>query len=232
MCTLGAPPTDSAAPEPVAERTAPAAGEAPSEEGGEPVPTAGIEPADEPARPAIPEARRLTLEFPARIRAGDSDIIRLTLEVDDLGSLTPTAHIQGNVIAGDRVLIPNLFDTHNVIAEARLDLAGMLVSPAETTSEPLLPGKPVRFFWSVRPEGSGTYRGTAWLHLRFVDKVSGEESRMAVSAQTLELEAVNFFGFSADFTRGAGAIGSLIGGILGFPFVDDLIKYLLRRIKR
>jgi hypothetical protein len=37
------------------------------------------------AQPAIPERRRLTVEFPPQIRAGDSDLVRLTLEVDDLG---------------------------------------------------------------------------------------------------------------------------------------------------
>ena len=47
------------------------------------------------AQPAIPERRRLTLEFPPQIRAGDSDLVRLTLEVDDLGNLTPTAEIVG-----------------------------------------------------------------------------------------------------------------------------------------
>ncbi len=32
------------------------------------------------------------------MRAGDSDVVRLTLEVDELGNITPTAQIGGNVI--------------------------------------------------------------------------------------------------------------------------------------
>src|SRR5512141_3105383 len=40
------------------------------------------------AQPAMPERRRLTLEVPPEIRAGDSDVVRLTLEVDDLGNIT------------------------------------------------------------------------------------------------------------------------------------------------
>jgi hypothetical protein len=83
------------------------------------------------AQPAIPERRRLTLEFPPRIRAGDSDLVRLTLEVDDLGNLTPTAELGGNVIEGEVVEIPNLYESHHVIAEARFDMAGMEVRPAE-----------------------------------------------------------------------------------------------------
>ena len=134
------------------------------------------------AQPAIPERRRLTLEFPPQIRAGDSDLVRLTLEVDDLGNLTPTAQIGGNVIAGEVVEIPNLYESHHVIAEARFDLAGMEVRPAELVSEPLAPGNSVTFRWSIRPPDVGVYRGTIWLYLRFVDKQTGEESQKTVSA--------------------------------------------------
>jgi len=83
------------------------------------------EPAPLAPAPAILESRRLTLEYPPKIRTGDSDVIRLTLEVDSLGNLTPTAEVQGNLITGQVVQVPNLYDTNNVIAEARVDLAGL-----------------------------------------------------------------------------------------------------------
>ena len=57
-------------------------------------------------QPAIPERRFLALEFPPRIRAGDSDVVRLTLEMDDLGNITPTAVVGGNVVTGDVIEIP------------------------------------------------------------------------------------------------------------------------------
>ena len=181
------------------------------------------------AQPAIPERRRLTLEFPPQIRAGDSDLVRLTLEVDDLGNLTPTAQIGGNVIAGEVVEIPNLYESHHVIAEARFDLAGMEVRPAELVSEPLAPGNSVTFRWSIRPPDVGVYRGTIWLYLRFVDKQTGEESQKTVSAQLVEIEAVNFLGLSGQFARTTGIIGSVVGTIIGFPFFEDILRYLLKR---
>src|SRR5689334_20927051 len=86
-----------------------------------------------PQPPAIPEKRRLTLEYPPKMRAGvEGDIVRLTLEVDDLGNITPTADVDGNVITGETIEIPNLYETHDVIAEARLDLAGMQVQPSNS----------------------------------------------------------------------------------------------------
>lgn len=181
------------------------------------------------AQPAIPERRRLTVEFPPQIRAGDADLVRLTLEVDDLGNLTPTAEIGGNVIEGEVVEIPNLYESHHVIAEARFDMAGMEVRPAELVSEPLAPGNSVTFRWSVRPQDVGLYRGTIWLYLRFVDKQSGEESQKTVSAQLVEIEAVNFLGLSGEFARTTGVIGSVVGTIIGFPFFEDIVKFVFKR---
>lgn len=192
------------------------------------VPTAGSEP-----QPAIPESRRLTLEFPPSMRTGDSTRIRLQLEVDDRGNITPTAIVEGNIVTGEVVEIPNLYETHHVIAEARLDMAGMEVQPAGTISEPLSQGGSVTFYWSVHPEGTGKYEGTAWLHLRFVSKTGGEESRIPVSVQFLEIEARSFLGFlDGGAARGIGALGSVLGSVLGFPFVDDLVKWLWGKIRR
>ncbi|MGC8855729.1 MAG: hypothetical protein ACP5QU_02920, partial [Anaerolineae bacterium] len=182
-------------------------------------------------QPAIPESRRLVLEYPPRIRLGDSEIIRLTLEMDNQGNLTPTAIVEGNVTKGESIQIPNLYKTHNVIAEARLDLAGIDIRPTETISEPLLPGQSVTFYWSVRPQETGHYLGTVWLHLLFVPKIGGPESRKAISAQRIEIETTSFFGLPASLARTSGTIGSLIGSLLSFPFLEQIVRFLFRRRK-
>jgi len=182
--------------------------------------------------PAIPERRRITLEFPPKIRAGDSDVVRLTLEVDDLGNVTPTAQFDGNVVTGEVVEIPNLYDTHNVVAEAKFDIAGIQVSPPDMISQTLSKGQSLNFYWSVRPMDVGTYRGTVWFYLRFVDKVSGEESRKTVSAQIVEIEAVNVLGLPVRLVRTAGGIGSVVGAVIGFPFFEDIVKLIFKRKRR
>jgi hypothetical protein len=184
------------------------------------------------AQPALPERRRLTLEFPPRMRAGDSDLVRLTLEVDDLGNITPTAQTEGNVITGQVIEIPNLYETHNVIAETRFDVAGMEIRPAELVSESLSPGSSVTFYWSIRPPEAGVYHGTIWLHLRFIDKSNGVESRKAVSAQIVEIEAANFLGLSGNLARTTGVVGSVVGTIIGFPFLEDILRFILKKRNR
>lgn len=158
-------------------------------------------------------------------------MVRLTLEVDDLGNITPTAEFEGNVVTGEVIEIPNLYQSHNVIAESEFNIAGMEVSPPGLVSQALSQGQTVTFFWSIRPRETGAYRGTVWLSLRFVDKSNGEESRKTVSAQIVEIEAVNFLGLPAGFARGTGIIGSILGTVIGFPFFEDVVKFLFRRRK-
>jgi hypothetical protein len=159
-------------------------------------------------------------------------VVRLTLEVDDLGAITPTAEIGGNVVTGKVIEIQNLYETHHVIAETRFDVAGMEISPADLSSQPLAQGQSVTFYWSIRPRETGLYRGTVWLYLRFVDKQSSAESQKAVSAQLVEIEAVNLFGLSGSFARTTGVIGSVVGTVIGFPFFEDIIKFLIKRGKK
>ncbi len=184
------------------------------------------------AAPAIPESRRVTLEFPPQIRMGDSDVVRLTLEVDTLGNLTPTAQFEGNTVVGQTVQVPNLYETHSVIAEAELDVAGLEIRPGDVISEPLLPGQSVTFYWSVRPQSAGTYRGTAWLFLRFIDKATKAESRIPLSAQTVEITTSDLFGMTGGLARTAGSVGSVVGAVLGFPFVSDVLKWLWKRARK
>lgn len=230
-CGLGAAPEEAPA-EPVDEPAAE-----------EPLPTFTAPETDEPALidpevppatavPAIPERRRLTLEYPRYMRAGDSDVVRLTLEVDDLGNIVPTAEIEGNVVTGEVVEIPNLYLTHHVVAEAKFDIAGVQASPSETISQTLSQGQSVTFYWSVHAQDVGNYRGTVWFYLRFVDKVSGEESQKTVSAQLVEIEAVDFFGLPASLVKTFGGVGSVIGSIVGFPFFEDIVRFIFGRRKK
>ena len=181
--------------------------------------------------PAVPEMRMLTLEYPPSIRAGDSDVVRLTLEVDDQGNLTPTVSVAGNVTQGQVVVIPNVYETHNVLAEARLDLAGADVRPSDTISETLLPGQKVTFYWSIKPEDIGNYKGTVWFYLHFVPKAGGLESRQALSAQTIEINSTALFGIKAGVARWLGLAGTFIGSILGFPFLEQVLKWVWRRVR-
>ena len=220
--TAGVPPPQGAA--------APTA--APIEMTGAPAAPPSIESTQAPVAtqpPAIQEARRITLEWPPTIRVGDSDVIRLTLEVDAQGNLTPTAQIKGHETRGETVTIPDLYETHNVIAEARLDMAGMQVMPEGDISEPLLKGQSVTFFWSVRPQEVGTYRGTIWVHLRFIPHAGGQELRRPLTAQLVDVQAVNILGLGGNAARWVGGVGTIVGS---FFSLENLLHWILNFLRK
>jgi hypothetical protein len=183
--------------------------------------------------PAIPEARRLVLEWPPALRVGDGELVRLTLEMDEAGGITPTASSADGQIGVTPVEVPNLYHSHNVVVRARLDLAGVAVAPLGEVQEPLGPGQAVTFLWSVRPETAGTYRGVIWVHLDFVPRPEAgpdvQAQTMVLATQRLELNAVNFLGMSGGTARLAGAVGSVVGAVLG---LDGVLPWLWRRRPR
>ncbi|MCX8063356.1 MAG: hypothetical protein N3D16_12305 [Anaerolineales bacterium] len=177
----------------------------------------------------IPEQRLLILEWPETIRVGDSDLILLTLEVDAEGNLTPTASIQGHQVKGEIFTVPNLYATHFVFAEGRLDISGLEVKPNPEIIESLQPGKRVKFAWSIRAEQVGNYRGMVWLHLVFKPKSGGIEERLALAAQRIDIRAVNLLGMSGNAARWMGVLGTLLGSLLSFDPIPALFGKLWKK---
>ena len=103
--------------------------------------------------------------------------------------------------------------------------------PGDVVGEPLSPGKSVTFYWSIRIPESGVYRGVAWLYMRYVPKDGGEAMTETVAAQLFEIEGVTFFGLKSGPARWLGVLGSFFGTVLGFPFLEDILRWLLKRQK-
>jgi len=187
---------------------------------------------DEPA-PVLREFRRLTLEYPPEIKLGSgSEVIVLTLDVDAQGNITPTARVEGNIVEGEVIEIPNLYETYIVTAEAYYQVAGLTVEPPGSTYRPLRQGERVTFTWSVQARDVGTYGGTIWLFLNFENRTSGEQQRKEISAQIFDIKVVDFFGFSTNFVKTSGVVGSVLGSVVGFPFFKDIAKYLYSQLTK
>jgi hypothetical protein len=196
----------------------------------EPVPLPTALPQLAPAQ--LTERRLAVLEWPAIMRVGDGDTLRLTLELDAQGQLTPVAEVEGHAVEGQSIEIPNLYDTHNLVAEARLDLAGMQISPQGSLSEPMRPGRKLVFEWSIRAPEVGQYRGTLWLYLNLVAKDGGETERQTLLAPRVEIEARTILGLPAKTVRMGGMVGSGLSVVMGLPFLEKLLEAFWRRLRR
>ena len=161
--------------------------------------------------PAL-EPRRSRLSWPAVVREGDARQIHLQLDeaVEQVGEDFPSS-----VVGAD----------YNLLAEARLDMAGVEVLPRETVSQPLRPGETVRFVWTAKPEDEGEFQGTVWLYFHFIP-LNGfaRESQQAISAQTIEIRTVDLLGMGGRTARVIGVCGVLLGIILIFDRRMTLVK--------
>lgn len=178
------------------------------------------------APPALQEQRQLVLEFPAVIRQGDSATVRLTLRLNADGTLTPAATMAGVEVTSEPFQVPNIYDTHRVFAQARLDLAGIESVPAvgQIQLTPLLPGEEVTFYWSIRSKEIASYSGVVWFSLRYEPLDGGPPVSQVISAQPVEIECVNFAGLGGTPARLMGGAGILLGVLLSRDTVVDFFR--------
>jgi hypothetical protein len=191
-----------------------------------------IPPTPELAPGLIDENRRLILEWPPTLRVGDSDVLRLTLEMDDQGNLTPKAEIAGHETRGETVQVPNLYDTHYVFLNADLNIANVDIFPAGERSLPLYPGRATTFYWSLSAASVGDFRGVLSTNLRFVPIEGGAEKQSPLSQQIIEIRGVTLLGLSGTGSRVLGAVGALVGSLLGFDDLLALLKKVLELRKK
>lgn len=173
------------------------------------VPTPGALGQGSPPQPMLLEQRHLLLEWPKTIRVKDNDGIVLSILMDPMGNL-PTAS-------------PDLFATHNIMAVARLEMIGV-DAYGEEIREPMTPGRPVNFRWSIQANKAGLYRGVVWLRLELVPKNGGPIDEQLLLARPIEVQAVTVLGLPGDLARILGGLGILLSAGLSYPFIHLKFK--------
>lgn len=188
---------------------------------------------------ALLERLTLTLVSPSKIRLGDVAVFRLMVTIDEsdpLGLETESPSLSTIMDIGD------VFDSYNLIAEARLELPRIFVSPSNVVSQPIRAGQSITFAWSVPANAVGEYEGTAWFFLRFVPKdgevkATGQDlsddlaspagspqeavTELPVAAIPLRVRVVSLWGLNGTTARLIGIVGLLIGFLLSLPHLLD-----------
>lgn len=139
----------------------------------------------------------LTLEAPTRLRAGDSALARL--------------------VFSDAAAAP-IFESYNLLAEARLEIPGASLRPASSVKQPLRPAQTLTFFWTITAPEAGEYNGTAWVYLTFVSLADNAETRLALAAIPLQIRSTRLAGLTGEMARRLGALALLaaVGATLVF----------------
>lgn len=181
--------------------------------------------------PAISEARAVEVEWPVTVHAGNSDLIRLALVTRPDGYLTPTAEIPGSQTSGTPVEIPDLYATHTVTAIARLDAAGFAIDRPGDWAQELVPGEPLRWQWTIQAKEAGQQVAVLTLRLRFEPKAGGAAREREIYNRAVTISTNTVLGLSGPAAQLLGGAGSVIGTVLGFPFLDKILATLWSRLR-
>jgi len=147
--------------------------------------------------PAL-EERMLELSWPKSLRLGDDGTIRLTVGL-------PASRVSQSQSR------PAVYDAYNLVLQSQLDLPGVTRTPTGEVSQAMLPDQPVVFLWYLRPSNPGIFSGKVWLHLHFVRRSGGQETRLLLAAQQVEVKVVTLLGMSGSQARLFGSLGLALG---------------------
>lgn len=189
--------------------------------------------APEPTATPVIEERTIEVEWPATMRLGDSDVIRLALFPTVRGYAAQLEFPEHSLELGE-VEVPYL-PGYQAQVIARMDAAGLDFEPRGDQMQTLRQGAPLSWRWTISPQNAGRQRLNLQIMLRWIPLVGeGSASEVTLWTDTLEIHVQAPLGLSAPQARVLGVAGMLIGGILVLPLAELTARQrLLRaRVKR
>ncbi len=224
---------------------APAQTEAPAAAVSSPPPTATPPPqptqaqgasqeANQATQPASPtpaaEGRIVELEYPPRLRLGDSDVIRLSL-IPSLDGYTVRTEFPDHRSDVQDVQVPQI-SGYDLFAIARLEGVAFTISPTGEQALLLAPGKEATWYWSLQPLQGGQQRLAVRLLLRWQPQAgtAAPLHENLVFSRGIQVQVASFFGLNRAQSLSGGLFGLFLGAALflwGWVYQPGLARAVL-----
>ncbi len=177
--------------------------------GTRPTPTPG--PTIAPTQGPSAEQRMLELEWPAALRLGESDLVRLSI-VPYQGGYQVTAEFPEHAVQSQQVTVTRVAG-YILSGVARLDGVGFEIEPGGEQEQPLPVDQVVTWRWTLRPRAPGQQRLSITLTLRWTPEegASGAARQAPVFSRGLDVQVSSFLGLSQPQAMAAGFWGLLVG---------------------
>jgi hypothetical protein len=163
-------------------------------------------------QPSLPGNRQVRLEWPSLMRIGDES--EILLDFNYIEDITSASELKAGFY--------DVYESFNIMAEAKLEAAGVKIEPANPTRVSMLPGQSVHLKWLINPEHAGTYHGKVWLSLRFLPLDGSTPGQVPVYVNEVELKVTSLMGLSSRMAQFVGGVGVLLSLLLVF---NDMINW-------
>jgi len=175
--------------------------------------TPAVIPTTQPPPTAVIEERMVELEWPPRMRMGESDVVRLSL-IPSKDGYVVEAEFEEHSIESQETYIKRPYG-YDLYAIARLDGVGFIISPQGERTLVVLPDEKTEWRWSITPRTAGQQRLSVGLSLRWEPQAdSGAEMRHEAYAygSGMDVQVTTFLGLAQPQALGGGLTGLLVGG--------------------
>jgi len=165
---------------------------------------------------ATVENRLVELEWPAEMRLGDSDIIRLALVPYQEGYLVQ-AEFPEHQIHSQALQVVQL-EGYTLTAIARLDGVNFEIQPAGDQRQYLLAGQTQTWRWTLRPRAPGQQRLAVLVLLEWLPDPGNpaQERQATLFSRGVDVRVASFLGLTRSQAAAGGVVSLVFGSGLGF----------------
>lgn len=177
-----------------------------------------------PTATSVIEARVVELEWPPRLRLGESDVMRLSLVPSTDGYQVITEFDEHTTLT-QTVAVEQLTG-YELWGVARLDGAGFRLSPEGDQAQRLLVGVPATWRWTLRPVSGGQQRLAVILRLRWLPLTQNSNPPREVTLydRAVTVRVLSFFGLTMREAALAGVLGLVFGSSLSLPLAAHVLR--------
>lgn len=173
--------------------------------------TLSLNPAPSEQAPPASDGRIVQVEWPERIRMGESDVVRLALIPNRDGFELITEFPEHQTLT-QTIQIPHP-SGYELFAVARLEGVGFEIAPDGEQAQYLPTDRPLTWRWSLTPRRPGQQRLTISLTLRWeTQSDSGPVRSVVAYSRALEVQVISFLGLSRNQALLASFVGLFLGG--------------------
>jgi hypothetical protein len=173
------------------------------------------------------EQYQIKLLWPDRMYSGKNETITLNIEAYGWETHPEDTAETGSKDEGWSVEhLEKFYESFNLVAEARIDIPGVVIVPKEEIRQPMPPGKSLNFRWRISPQHDGKNTGMFWFYLNIVPKDGGVIDRRALLAYPIDITSYTFLGLSRGVLLWIGVILFVTSFVLCYRLCKDIFQLM------